>query len=162
MSEMGAEGAMVRSRLPQHEKPREIPSGTGNPGSDRPASGRDSAQVSITVRPSCPGMAQMALATESDSRNRSLPQHGKPREIPSKCPIPADLERESSFRRLARYWSTDLGWLGRERDPAAGSGPTDPGTFPSTDSDRPTQAPFRPTQINTQFLIKMVRDLPRR
>merc|ERR1712077_156871 len=42
--------------------------------------GRDSAQVSITVRPSCPGMAQMALATESDSRNRSLPQHGRGRD----------------------------------------------------------------------------------
>ena len=76
MSEMGAEGAMVRSRLPQHEKPREIPSGTGNPGSDRPASGRDSAQVSITVRPSCPGMAQMALCHRI-GQPKPLPASGR-------------------------------------------------------------------------------------
>ena len=74
------------------------------------------------VRPSCPGMAQMALATESDSRNRSLPQHGRGR----------DSAQVSITVRPSCPGMAQMALCHRIGQPK-----------PSTDSDRPTQAPFR-------------------
>ena len=87
MSEMGAEGAMVRSRLPQHEKPREIPSGTGNPGSDRSLPqheipSKDGVAVppgsDRSLRGQCPTVWQGSFDSSRDSRHRSAFATGWP------------------------------------------------------------------------------------